>query len=248
VYARDAAAFVPGKLKRTHEQVAKFRNPDQDPRGPWKAENLSAGKFYAAGQFKIAGPTGKTFLPPKGRYWRCNEGQYLSWLADGRITFGKNDTGRPMLKKFLSEMDDQLTADTWWRHEDAGSNKEASIGLKALLGEQDVFPTPKPEKLLARVIELASLPGDVVLDSFAGSGTTGAVAHKMGRCWIMVEIGEHCHTHIIPRMRKVIDGQDPGGVTDTTKLEGRRWLQVLPVGAVAPRTGQVGQLGDQQGL
>lgn len=122
VYAQDGANFVPGKLKRTGEQVAKFKNPDHDSRGPWKAENLSAGKFYAAGQFKITGPTGKEFLPPKGRYWRCNEGQYESWLADGRITFGKNNTGRPMLKKFLSEMDDQLTADTWWRHEDSGSN------------------------------------------------------------------------------------------------------------------------------
>jgi len=220
VYARDAASFVPGKLKRTGEQVAKFKNPDHDSRGPWKAENLSAGKFYAAGQFEIVGPTGKTFLPPKGRYWRCNEGQYQSWRADCRITFGKNNTGRPMLQKFLSEMDDQLTADTWWRHEDAGSNKEASIGLKALLGEQDVFPTPKPEKLLARVIALASDPGDLVLDSFAGSGTTGGVAHKMGRRWIMIELGEHCHTHIIPRLKKVIDGQDPGGVTDSAGWKG----------------------------
>lgn len=220
VYARNAEIFVPGKLKRSDDQVAKFKNPDHDPRGPWKAENLSAGKFYAAGQFEIAGPTGKTFLPPKGRYWRCNEGQYQTWLADGRITFGKNNTGRPMLKKFLSEMDDELTADTWWRHEDVGSNKEASIGLKALLGEQDVFPTPKPEKLLARILSLASQPGELVLDSFAGSGTTGSVAHKMGRRWILIELGEHAHTHIIPRLQKVIDGQDPGGVTDSTSWKG----------------------------
>jgi adenine-specific DNA-methyltransferase len=220
VYAKDAAQFVIGKLPRTEDQKAKFANPDSDPRGPWKAENLSAGKFYAAGQFSITGPSGKVFIPPKGRYWRCNEEQYNAWLRDSRITFGRSGDGRPMLKKFLSEMNDGLTANTWWTHEEAGSNKEASIHTKDLFGEQDVFQTPKPEKLLLRIIELATESGDWVLDSFAGSGTTGAVAHKMGRRWIMVELGDHCHTHIIPRLKKVIDGEDAGGVTDATGWKG----------------------------
>jgi len=220
VYAKDSSKFTIGKLVRTDEQKSKFSNHDNDPRGPWKAENLSAGKFYSAGQFVINGPTGIKFLPPKGRYWRCNEKQYRSWLDDNRITFGKAGTGRPMLKKYLSEMTDGLTANTWWTHEEAGSNKEASIHLKQLFGDQDVFQTPKPEKLLCRIIELATLPNEIILDSFAGSGTTGAVAHKMGRRWIMVELGEHCHTHIIPRMKKVIDGTDPGGVTEACDWKG----------------------------
>lgn len=84
----------------------------------------------------------------------------------------------------------------------------------------DPFGTPKPEKLLQRILWLASNPGDLVLDSFAGSGTTGAVAHKMGRRWIMVELGEHCHTHIIPRLKKVIDGEDPGGITEAAGWQG----------------------------
>jgi adenine-specific DNA-methyltransferase len=99
------------------------------------------------------------------------------------------------------------------------------------LNPRDVFPTPKPEKLLAKVLEIASAPGDLILDSFAGSGTTGAVAHKMGRRWIMVELGEHCQTHILPRLKKVIDGQDPGGVTDSTSWKsggGFRYYRLAP--------------------
>jgi adenine-specific DNA-methyltransferase len=220
LYARDASIFELGKIGRSDDQIAKFKNPDHDPRGAWKAENLSAGKFYAAGQFKIIGPNGDEFLPPKGRYWRCNEEQYQRWLQDGRITFGVGGGGRPMLKKFISEMADGLTATTWWTHEEVGTNKQASIDLKALLPEEPVFQNPKPELLIRRIVELTTNPGDLVLDSFGGSGTTGAVAHKMGRRWIMVEAGEHCHTHIIPRLRKVIDGEDPGGITDTVGWKG----------------------------
>lgn len=220
VYAKSFQQFQMGKIARTEDQKAKFKNPDNDPRGSWKAENLSAGKFYAAGQFEIEGPTGLKFLPPKGRYWRCNEEQYSIWVRDNRITFGLAGTGRPMLKKFLSEMDDGLTVTTWWPHEEVGSNKQASIDLKALLAEVPIFQNPKPEQLISRIIELASDPGEIVLDSFGGSGTTGAVAHKMGRRWIMVELGDHCDSHIVPRLKKVIDGTDPGGITEAVEWNG----------------------------
>jgi adenine-specific DNA-methyltransferase len=231
VYAKDVECFEMGKVARSEEQKAKFTNPDGDPRGPWKAENLSAGKFYSAGQFKITGPHGDEFEPPKGRYWRCNESQFRRWLDDGRITFGRDGRGRPMLKKFLDEMEDGLTPTTWWTHEFAGSNKSASIHLKGISDAEDVFQTPKPEQLIGRVLELATDPGDLVLDSFAGSGTTGAVSHKMGRRWIMVEQGEHAVTHIVPRLKKVIDGEDSGGVTEVTGWQGGggfRFFRVAP--------------------
>src|SRR5262249_59708659 len=112
-----------------------------------------------------------------------------------------------------------------------GSNKEASIDLKNLFGDAEVFQTPKPEKLLQRILTLATQPGDWVLDSFAGSGTIGAVAHKMGRRWIMVELGEHCHTHILPRLKKVIDGTDEGGVTEAVGWQGGggfRYFRLAP--------------------
>ncbi len=180
VYCANAASFKMGRLQRTDEQKATFRNSDNDPRGPWKAENLSAGKIYAAGQFKIAGPTGKEFLPPKGRYWRCNEDQYEKWLEDGRITFGLKGDGRPMLKKYLHEMKDELTPRTWWPHQEVSSNKQASIDLKKLLGvDSEVFSTPKPLALVDRILRLSTGPDDLVLDFFAGSGTTGHAVLKL---------------------------------------------------------------------
>jgi adenine-specific DNA-methyltransferase len=105
-------------------------------------------------------------------------------------------------------------------HTEVGTTGNAKAQLTALFPGETPFSTPKPEQLLQRVVHIASNPGDWVLDSFAGSGTTGAVAHKMGRRWIMVELGEHCHTHIIPRLKKVVDGQDPGGVTEAVGWKG----------------------------
>jgi adenine-specific DNA-methyltransferase len=109
---------------------------------------------------------------------------------------------------------------TWWDAELAGDNEEAKKEILNLFPDQEPFQTPKPERLLQHVIQIATNPGDWVLDSFAGSGTTGAFAHKMGRRWIMVELGEHCHMHIIPRLKKVIDGQDPGGITEAVGWKG----------------------------
>ena len=172
VYARDTDAASVGRLARSAEQKAKFQNPDNDPRGPWKAENLSAGKFYATGQFEITTPTGRKVLPPPGRYWRCNQEQYERWLNDGRITFGKEGNGRPMLKKFLSEVGEGLTPNTWWTHQECGSNKEASIDLKALFEGKAVFDTPKPLKLLHRMIQLFTDTESFVMDFFAGSCVT----------------------------------------------------------------------------
>ena len=122
------------------------------------------------------------------------------------------------VKQYLDE-DATRPPSTIWRQEEVGHNHEAKLEAK-LLNPEDVFDTPKPERLLKHILTLGSGSGDWVLDSFAGSGTTGAVAHKMGRRWIMVELGEHCHTHIIPRLKKVIDGEDPGGVTEAVGWKG----------------------------
>ena len=119
---------------------------------------------------------------------------------------------------------------SWWPATEVGSNDEARSEVKSLLTRQD-FGTPKPEKLLRRIIDISTRPGDLVLDSFAGSGTTGAVAHKMGRRWIMVELGDHADTHIVPRLNKVIDGEDPGGVTEATGWQGGggyRYFRLAP--------------------
>jgi adenine-specific DNA-methyltransferase len=129
--------------------------------------------------------------------------------------------------------------ETIWPQNEVGSNRTSKKEIKDLFGSE-VFETPKPEKLLQRVIHVATNPGDLVLDSFAGSGTTGAVAHKMGRRWIMVELGEHCHTHIIPRLKKVIDGEDPGGITQAVNWKGGggfRYYRLAPTLIVNDRWG-----------
>src|SRR5690606_8272498 len=133
---------------------------------------------------------------------------------------GTDGTATPSRKTFLSELKvEGPPAPTVWLNNDAGNNHEARSEVK-FFNEDDPFGTPKPERLLKRVIHLATNPGDLVLDSFLGSGTTAAVAHKMGRRWIGIELGEHCHTHCIPRLRKVIDGEDPGGITKAVGWQG----------------------------
>ncbi|MEV5745681.1 site-specific DNA-methyltransferase [Microbispora rosea] len=202
LYARDSNSAKLGKFGRSEEQKAKFKNPDNDPRGPWKPENLSAGKFYSAGQFEIVGPTGETFLPPPGRYWRCNETQYKAWLDDNRITFGLSGTGRPMLKKYLSEMDDALTPSSWWNHEEFGSNKEASLGLKELFDGESCFQTPKPVRLIRKICELGSSGDDIVMDFFAGSGTTAHAVLERN-----AEMGENCR-FILVQLPETLDIED----------------------------------------
>lgn len=127
--------------------------------------------------------------------------------------YGSNGDNLPSVKRFLSDMKGMVPW-TWWPHTETGHSQEGKKESQALFGRDNAFATPKPERLLTRILTIATNPGDLVLDSFAGSGTTGAVAHKMGRRWIMVELGDHAATHIVPRMKKVIDGDDPGGITD----------------------------------
>lgn len=138
------------------------------------------------------------------------------------IESGGERTAREYLvvKFFLSEVQQGIVPPTIWLHGISGNTQEAKKEVLAVVPSAEVFATPKPEKLLQRILTVSTKPGDIVLDSFAGSGTTGAVAHKMGRRWIMVELGEHCHTHIIPRMKKVIDGTDQGGLTEAVNWKG----------------------------
>lgn len=161
-------------------------------------------------------------MPPKGTFWRVSEETFRNMDKDGRVWWGVSGNSIPRVKKFLSEAKQGVVPATLWFHQDVGTNAEAKIEIRKLFEDSEVelFTTPKPEKLLNRIIQLATEEGDVVLDSFAGSGTTGAVAHKMGRKWIMVELGEHCHTHIIPRLQKVIDDEDEGGITASTDWKG----------------------------
>ncbi|SHL85640.1 adenine-specific DNA-methyltransferase [Nitrosospira sp. Nsp11] len=221
IYGRDANSWVPNPMPRSEKQDAAYKNPDKDLRGIWKTSDLSARNPYSLGRYSITTPSGRVIDgPPNGRYWSISREKLLELDRDKRIWWGAKGDAIPQVKRFLTEVKQGIVPQTYWPYEEVGHTQDAKKESIALFGPTDVFSTPKPERLLSRIIQIATNPGDVILDSFAGSGTTGAVAQKMGRKWIMVELGEHCETHIIPRLVKVIDGTDKGGVTDTFDWQG----------------------------
>lgn len=224
VIAKNASTWSRNLLPRGGAAQAAFKNLDNDKRGVWQSvaysvqsEDSDKRKAY---RYPITLPSGRDVMPPTGRHWNGLPNRTQELLADNRLWFGKDGDNPPRLKVFLSEVQEGIVPDTWWTHEDAGSNQDSKKEMLSLFPDTEPFGTPKPEKLLYRILTIATNPNDLVLDSFAGSGTTGAVAHKMGRRWIMVELGEHCHTHIIPRLQKVIDGADPGGITEAVSWRG----------------------------
>ena len=215
----------------------KYANPDNDPRGLWYATPFDAPQIRPNLEYPIKNPnTGEIYYPLQGRHWRTTQDEYLKALLDNRIVFGKTGKSKPQMKRFLTEAETKgSSVKTWW--DDAGTATEATKELQKMNFD---FDTPKPERLLEKILQIATNPGDLVLDSFAGSGTTGAVAHKMGRRWIMVELGEHCHTHIIPRLRKVIDGTDQGGISKAVNWQGGggfRYYRLAPTLIVHDRWG-----------
>lgn len=218
VYAKERDKFTLNGLPRSDDQNKAYRNPDNDPRGPWKATPLHA-KSGTNADFKYVFRNGVVWRPPKGTFPRFSDDTFKRMDENNEIWFGKDGDAIPSRKTFLSEVEQTVVAKTVWLHDEVGHNHEARDEAKSFVPD-DPFGTPKPERLLERVLQLATRQDDWVLDSFAGSGTTGAVAHKMGRRWIMVELGEHCHTHIIPRLKRVIDGEDAGGVTEATGWKG----------------------------
>jgi adenine-specific DNA-methyltransferase len=219
VYAKDAQSLVLNKLPRSEGATARYLNPDNDPRGAWTSGDLSVGPIVEEKVYEITTPSGRKVTPPAGYCWRLTKARFEEFVDDNRIWFGEAGDNVPRVKRFLAEVKEGVTPMTLWLRDEVGDNQEAKREVKAF-NDDDVFITPKPERLIHRVLTLATNAGDLVLDSFAGSGTTGAVAHKMGRRWIMIELGEHCHTHIIPRLKKVIDGEDPGGITKAVDWKG----------------------------
>ena len=232
-FSKDITKFQMGRVQRSERNKSDYSNSDNDPRGPWASSPLHVsltsgqrGKQYAqsgksSGLYPIISPLGEHVLPPKGRCWGYSIESIQAFESNNLIWWGKNGKNQPRLKRFLKDNKDGVVPITLWLSEEVGHNQEAKAENASLLEHvSELFSTPKPERLLKRVLEIATNPGDLVLDSFAGSGTTGAVAHKMGRRWIMIELGEHCHTHIIPRLKKVIDGEDQGGISKAVNWQG----------------------------
>jgi len=229
VYAKSKTDWKINRLPRTQRQDKRFSNPDNDPRGPWSSGPLQVKTPSANYIYAIENPAGQKFLPPQGASWQFSKERYDEFVADGRIWFGKNGTNVPRVKRFLSEVRAGIVPVTVWPHAEVGHTQDAKNEARRF-NAGDVFATPKPEKLLQRVLQLATREGDWVLDSFLGSGTTAAVAHKMRRRWIGIEMGEHAVTHCAPRLQAVIAGEQ-GGISKAVDWQGGGGFGFYKLGA-----------------
>lgn len=234
VYAKDKDLFkqVRNRLPLSEEQRKSYKNPDNDPRGPWTSTDCTAqaGHGTADQFYTLTTPVGRVIELPKSLCWRFTKERMEEEIAAGRIWLGKDGTGVPRKKTYLKDSTGVVPW-TLWMNKEVGHNQEAKKENNALFGSSNAFDTPKPERLIQRIIHIASNPGDLVLDSFLGSGTTAAVAQKMGRHWIGVEMGNHAYTHCKVRMDKVIAGEDPGGITKAQNWQGGggyRFYEVAP--------------------
>ncbi len=216
VYApagKEAWKHIRNRVPR--ESAKQYRNPNNDPRGRWRPIPLDvqAGHATADQFYEVETPGGATHSTSPGRAWSITKPRLEALIAEGKVYFGLDGRGKPNRIRYLDE-DEGLVPWTWWPHEEVGHNDEAKKEILDLFPDVKPFDTPKPERLLRRIIQIATNPGDLVLDCFAGSGTTPAVAHKLGRRWIAVEgRAETLATFTLPRLQRVVAGEDPGGVT-----------------------------------
>ncbi|HEX7853473.1 MAG TPA: site-specific DNA-methyltransferase [Sphingobium sp.] len=224
LYARDRNVWRKCRnlLPRTADQEARYKNPDNDPRGRWlQGDNGTAKSGSEGARFPITLPSGRTVVPPSGNFWRFSRENFENARAENRVHFGAKGDSMPVIKRYLTDVQQGVVPRTFWTAADAGTNQSAKRDhLRKLLPEIEPFSTPKPEQLLHLILTIATNPGDLVLDSFGGSGTTGAVAHKMFRRWIMVELRDTSETHTIPRLQKVVDGDDQGGISKAVDWQG----------------------------
>lgn len=222
VYAKSEK-FENKLLPRTQESISRYSNPDKDPRGPWKAVDYLNQATVSQRRnlvYDILNPNTGIYIKNGEKAWKYDFETHSKHVAENKIWWGINGTNSvPALKLFLNEVRDGMTPHNWWAHEEVGHTDEAKKESKIIFGPENVFGTPKPERLIKRILELSSNSGDIVLDSFLGSGTTAAVANKMGRKWIGVELGEHAVTHCVPRLKQVVDGEQ-GGISKSVDWKG----------------------------
>ncbi len=234
VYAKKINHFSLNKLERTEKQLKDYKNRDNDPRGSWKLSNPSVGPAIDRNIYEIVTPSGRKLLPPKGRSWLYSKEKFEELLADNRIWFGKDGNSMWGPKLFLNEVSKGITPLTLWLYKEVGHNQDARKEILSLFSDVlEDFSTPKPERLLQRIIHIGSKEGDIIFDFFAGSGTTAAVAHKMKRQWITVEQMDYVKDITVERLKKVIgkrikkDGgmfkaieYDTGGISKSVNWQG----------------------------
>lgn len=219
VYAKNLDPnFTLNKLPRSAEANARYKNPDNDMRGPWTSSDISVGPAVESNIYEITTPSGRKVMPPKGYSWRLSKERFAEFVADNRIWFGEDGNNTPRIKRFLSEVKDGVVAMTLWTRDEVGDSQEGKREIKAL-HFNSIFDTPKQERLIERILTLATKEGDLVFDSFIGSGTTAAVAHKMGRRYIGVEQMDYIQDITVERLKKVLEGEQ-GGISKAQNWHG----------------------------
>lgn len=231
VYAKDKKNFLKSanKLPASQEMIDRYKNPDNDPRGRWQSVslNVQAGHAVKSQFYEISSPNGKLHSPPNGRCWAYNKIKVAALIKDGRIWFGSDGSGVPRLKKYLSESTLSMTPETLWLGDDVGTNKEAKKHLLKLFPDREVFDTPKPERLIQRILEISTNQGDLILDAYVGSGASISVAHKMKRQYIGIDRGDHIIDYTLERQKLVIAGEDLGVcVRKSNKNEGVEFFKI----------------------
>ena len=220
IYARDAQKWTPHLVARGVTQDARYKNPDNDPRGLWTSGDLSARNFYSLGTYPVTCPSGRVIAgPPTGMYWRVSKEKLVELDRDGRVWWGANGNNVPRLKRFLSEVKSGVVPQTLWLHDEVGHTQEAKKELVSIVefeSSDEVFITPKPVRLMRRILEIGADKDSLVLDSFAGSGTLGhavlAANREDGgnRKFILVEMDDRIARAVThQRLKKVVDGYMP---------------------------------------
>ena len=215
VYARDAAQWTPNALERSEQAIGRYKNPDDDPRGVWSSSDLTARNYYSKGTYEVASPSGAKFRPSVGNYFRVSPERFAELDQDGRVWWGADGSNMPRLKRYLSEVKKGVVPQTLWLHANVGHTQAAKQELVSLLDferSEDVFNTVKPTSLISRILEISTDKDSLVLDSFAGSGTTAQAVLALNkedggnRQFILVECEDYADSITAERVRRVING------------------------------------------
>ena len=216
LYAKNKEKWKPNMLNRTEEMNARYSNPDNDPRGPWASSDFSARTFSESGNYPITTPSGRVIMPSDSRSWITNEETFKQLVSEGRIWFGKTKSNVPRIKTYLSEVQQGSVCKTIWFRSEVGDTQEGTRDLKQVFEGRGVFTSPKPLKLLQRILELATSQESIILDFFAGSGTTGHAVMKLNaedggnRKFILCTNNENniCRDVTYERIKRVIAKED----------------------------------------